>query len=314
GRRGSTQAAASDSSAGKGEQRVASPGCARGRAGAQACGSGGGGRLGLAARARRSGAAARPAGRRHQSDPARSRLCSGALAELAGFVAAVRELPFAKGLPRRDPGSGAGKARESLAARAAVEKLVLGATARGGFVRFKADIPTTISKGAPDFCSVYVVNKGKVSSQPNSIRAAPRVSPLRSQIAAPCQASTGRRSIDHHPAIPARMSNSSADSYDHSFKMSQTPSKWGGSMHHTNFSQTPLRHVPRWLPHFPKGWEARPHGHGEAAAKDEEDIREVSTVMANGNGVRRAVPENMENVSFRLGEKRRRRHVAPPER
>ncbi|OEL35258.1 Cytochrome P450 709B2, partial [Dichanthelium oligosanthes] len=186
----------------------------------------------------------------------------------------------------------------------------LGATARGGFVRFKADIPTTISKGAPDFCSVYVVNKGKVSSQRNSIRAAPRVSPLRSQIAAQCQAqsvaapkpeppsqrwssssrgsdpsetprvdnfrspfarggigntrksyadlshmsmpdsadisfisSTGRRSIDYHPAIPARMSNSSADSYDHSFEMSRTPSKWGGDsfgggMDHTNFSQT----------------------------------------------------------------------------
>ncbi|OEL24972.1 hypothetical protein BAE44_0014009 [Dichanthelium oligosanthes] len=132
------------------------------------------------------------------SDPARPVLCSGALAELAGFVAAVREVPFAKGLPRRDPGSGAGKVRESFAAAGA---------------------------------------------------------------------------------------------------------------------EPPLRHVPRWLPRFPEGWEARSHGHGEAAGKDEEDMREVSTVMANGNGVRRAVPENREKVSFRLGEKRRRRrHVAPPER
>ncbi|AQL01437.1 serine threonine kinase 1 [Zea mays] len=194
-----------------------------------------------------------------------------------------------------------------FSAQAAVEKLVLGATTRGGFVRFKADIPTTISKGAPDFCSVYIVNKGKVSSQRNSTRAAPRVSPLRSQIQSsqiaatlkpePPQShrwssssrghehgetprvdnfrspfarggpantrksyadlshmsmpdsadisfvsSTGRRSVDHHPAIPPRMSNGSVDSYDHSFEMSRTPSKWGGDsfggMDHTTFSQS----------------------------------------------------------------------------
>ncbi|CAL5037262.1 unnamed protein product [Urochloa decumbens] len=209
-------------------------------------------------------------------------------------------------------------------AHAAVEKLVLGATARGGFVRFKADIPTTVSKGAPDFCTVYVVNKCKVSSQRNAIRAAPRVSPLRSQIAQAAAAQAqqsqqsmlaaapkgheppshrwssssrgsdpsetprvdnfrspfarggtgntrksyadlshmsmpdsadisfvssaggggGRRSVDYHPAIPPRMSNSSADSYDHSFEMSRTPSKWGGDsfggggMDMASFSQT----------------------------------------------------------------------------
>ena len=55
--------------------------------------------------------------------------------------------------------------------------------------------------------------------------------------------STGRRSIDQHSAIPPRMSNCSADSYDHSFEM-RTPSKWGGDsfggngMDHTTFSQT----------------------------------------------------------------------------
>ncbi|RLM80362.1 transcription initiation factor TFIID subunit 8-like [Panicum miliaceum] len=50
------------------------------------------------------------------SDPARPVLCSGALAELAGFVDAVTEVPFAKPLPRRDPGSVAGKGWESFAA------------------------------------------------------------------------------------------------------------------------------------------------------------------------------------------------------
>ncbi|KAL6606031.1 hypothetical protein ACP70R_041684 [Stipagrostis hirtigluma subsp. patula] len=69
-----------------------------------------------------------------------------------------------------------------FSAHAAIEKLVLGAAARGGFVRFKADIPTTISKGAPDFCTVHIINKGKVASVRNAIRPAPRVSPLRSLI------------------------------------------------------------------------------------------------------------------------------------
>ena len=41
------------------------------------------------------------------SDPAWPVLCSGALAELARFVDAVKEVPFAKPLPRRDSGSGA---------------------------------------------------------------------------------------------------------------------------------------------------------------------------------------------------------------
>ncbi|CAN6253651.1 unnamed protein product [Urochloa humidicola] len=50
------------------------------------------------------------------SDPSRPVLCSGALAELADFVAAVTEVPFAKPLPRRDPGSGAAKGWESFAA------------------------------------------------------------------------------------------------------------------------------------------------------------------------------------------------------
>ncbi|KAK3159306.1 hypothetical protein QOZ80_2AG0148420 [Eleusine coracana subsp. coracana] len=70
-----------------------------------------------------------------------------------------------------------------FAAHAAIEKLVLGASTRGGFVRFKADISSSISKTAPDFCTVYVVTKGgKVSSVRQAIRQAPAVSPLRTMI------------------------------------------------------------------------------------------------------------------------------------
>ncbi|KAH7848284.1 hypothetical protein Vadar_000660 [Vaccinium darrowii] len=47
-----------------------------------------------------------------------------------------------------------------------IEALVVGACSRNGFVkRFKAtDVPTNLSKGAPEFCSVYVISKGKIQS------------------------------------------------------------------------------------------------------------------------------------------------------
>ncbi|XP_066332677.1 U-box domain-containing protein 35-like [Miscanthus floridulus] len=73
-----------------------------------------------------------------------------------------------------------------FAAHAAIEKLVVGATARSGFVRFKAEICSSISKAAPDFCTVYVVSKGgKVTSVRQAVRQAPAVSPLRTMIQGP---------------------------------------------------------------------------------------------------------------------------------
>ncbi|KAL9361738.1 hypothetical protein Peur_044523 [Populus x canadensis] len=48
----------------------------------------------------------------------------------------------------------------------AIEILILGSSSKGGLVRkFKTtDIPGNVSKGAPGFCSVYVISKGKISS------------------------------------------------------------------------------------------------------------------------------------------------------
>ncbi|XP_058228187.1 U-box domain-containing protein 52-like isoform X3 [Rhododendron vialii] len=67
---------------------------------------------------------------------------------------------------------------------AAIENLILGASSRHGFIRiFKAlDVPSNVSKGAPDFCSVYVISKTKISSMRNASRAAPFTSPLHNQI------------------------------------------------------------------------------------------------------------------------------------
>jgi len=47
--------------------------------------------------------------------------------------------------------------------------------------RFKTDIPSSVSKGAPDFCTVYVIAKGKISnvrpasaSLPSAAKTSPR--------------------------------------------------------------------------------------------------------------------------------------------
>lgn len=44
------------------------------------------------------------------------------------------------------------------------------------------DIPTSVSKGVPDFCTVYVISKSKISSVRNASRPAPFASPLYKQI------------------------------------------------------------------------------------------------------------------------------------
>ena len=49
--------------------------------------------------------------------------------------------------------------------------------------RFKTrDVTASITKGVPDFCTVYVIAKGKVSAMRNAVRPAPHMSPLRAQI------------------------------------------------------------------------------------------------------------------------------------
>uniref|UniRef100_A0A6M2EHT5 RING-type E3 ubiquitin transferase n=1 Tax=Populus davidiana TaxID=266767 RepID=A0A6M2EHT5_9ROSI len=48
--------------------------------------------------------------------------------------------------------------------------------------KFKADVPSTVSRGAPDFCTVYGVSKGKVSTMRNASRPAPFASTLLDQI------------------------------------------------------------------------------------------------------------------------------------
>ncbi|PKI31787.1 hypothetical protein CRG98_047826, partial [Punica granatum] len=64
-----------------------------------------------------------------------------------------------------------------------IEHLVLGASSRSGLLRFKSgDVPSTISKSAPEFCTVYVISKGKISSMRSASHPAPTISALYGQM------------------------------------------------------------------------------------------------------------------------------------
>ncbi|KAK4771366.1 hypothetical protein SAY87_031898 [Trapa incisa] len=64
-----------------------------------------------------------------------------------------------------------------------IENLVLGATSRHGFIRFKtSSLSSSVSKAAPDFCNVYTISKGKISTMRRASRQAPYTSPLLEQI------------------------------------------------------------------------------------------------------------------------------------
>ncbi|XP_074590708.1 U-box domain-containing protein 52-like [Curcuma longa] len=76
------------------------------------------------------------------------------------------------------------KAITEFVAQMAIEKLVVGASSKSGFLkRFKSvDLSAHITKEAPDFCTVVMIMKGKVSAMRNAVRSAPTTSPLRAQI------------------------------------------------------------------------------------------------------------------------------------
>ncbi|CAJ1972218.1 unnamed protein product [Sphenostylis stenocarpa] len=115
------------------------------------------------------------------------------------------------------------KALIEYASQYAIEHLVIGSSNKGGFLRrFKiADIPGTVSKGAPDFCTVYIVAKGKIQSMRSASRAGPAFSPLQSQLnqpsakldlsepRVPLSKVPDRRSMD----VPFRGSHDGMDSF-----------------------------------------------------------------------------------------------------
>ncbi|XP_050220556.1 U-box domain-containing protein 52 [Mercurialis annua] len=91
------------------------------------------------------------------------------------------------------------KALVEYCTHTAVEILVVGASNKTGFLRFKAsDVPGSIMKGAPDFCTVYVISKGKIQSTRSASRPAPCLSQSHCQLV---NQSSGIRTLDP-PFVP----------------------------------------------------------------------------------------------------------------
>ncbi|CAN6464523.1 unnamed protein product [Victoria cruziana] len=66
------------------------------------------------------------------------------------------------------------KAVVEYVSQATIENLVVGASSRNSFLRFKSqDISSSITKAAPDYCTVYIISKGKISSVRSATRSAP---------------------------------------------------------------------------------------------------------------------------------------------
>ncbi|XP_050379702.1 U-box domain-containing protein 35-like [Argentina anserina] len=78
-----------------------------------------------------------------------------------------------------------------------IEILVLGVPTRGGIFRFKlTDVPSNVIKMTPDFCSVYVITKGKISYMRSSTVAPPPPPPR------------SNHQMQHHPSKVSEPSDS----------------------------------------------------------------------------------------------------------
>lgn len=101
------------------------------------------------------------------------------------------------------------KAIIEYAANTAIENIVVGASAKSGFLRFKAtDVPGSVVKGAPDFCNVFVISKGKIQSMRSASRPAPPVTALRGQLA---QQSSAKSDMPDFPVSHSASARASLD-------------------------------------------------------------------------------------------------------
>ncbi|KAK4783562.1 hypothetical protein SAY86_007936 [Trapa natans] len=102
-----------------------------------------------------------------------------------------------------------------------LDVVILGASTRSGLFRFKSnDVPGGVTKGAPDFCTVYVISKGKILIARTATSAPPKKpllinSPLSSQ-------GTGTA-----PVSPNALPPYQSDSYSSPNQIPREKSPWG---------------------------------------------------------------------------------------
>ncbi|KAK8936692.1 U-box domain-containing protein 52 [Platanthera zijinensis] len=76
------------------------------------------------------------------------------------------------------------KAIVEFISHTAIDKLVVGAPCKGTFARLRCtnDVATNITKTAPDFCSIYIISKGKVAGMRHALRPPPPLSHARTLV------------------------------------------------------------------------------------------------------------------------------------
>ncbi|CAA0831918.1 Protein kinase protein with adenine nucleotide alpha hydrolases-like domain [Striga hermonthica] len=151
-----------------------------------------------------------------------------------------------------------GKGIIEFAKQSAIDVLVLGATVKGSIFRFKAkDIPGSVLKGAPDFCTIYVIHKGKILSTRAASRPAPSIlSPIRNQIM--CQASSKNNGSEQ--------------------PMASTPSSRSSSSGHSRLGSEPLpRQMEAISIRSPFAHRRAPNGKAYEVSAPETDISFVSS-------------------------------------
>ncbi|KOM41888.1 hypothetical protein LR48_Vigan04g208600 [Vigna angularis] len=118
------------------------------------------------------------------------------------------------------------------ASQTGVEHLVLGSSAKTSFLkRFKvSDIPGEIAKGAPDFCTVYVIAKGKIQTMRSATRPAPAI--FSNQV---CQINNGRSNLSEPNVFSSRSireqetySFDAGSQYDETFRSPFTRKRYNG--------------------------------------------------------------------------------------
>lgn len=139
------------------------------------------------------------------------------------------------------------KALVEYVTQTAIETLIVGASNKSGFLRFKVtDVPGSVLKGAPDFCTVHVISKGKIQSTRSASRPAPVISPLHSHSQVTNQPTTpkplpletflpqnssNKRVSDKPPLEPPRRSNEETEFFRSPFTRRGINAKSYGDLH-----------------------------------------------------------------------------------
>ncbi|CAJ1973825.1 unnamed protein product [Sphenostylis stenocarpa] len=112
-----------------------------------------------------------------------------------------------------------------------IEHLVLGSSTKTSLLkRFKvSDIPGIITKGAPDFCTVYVITKGKIQTMRSASRPAPAIIPkLISQGSVRSEVSNPNARSAQSTKEQETQSFDTASQYDESFRSPFTRKRYNG--------------------------------------------------------------------------------------